>query len=50
MSTPTFAQDLAALMAAWDAVMAAARAEFPNATAEEQYQIAFGCMRQRLGF
>ena len=40
----TFAADIAELMAAWNKIEAAAKAQFPNATAEEVFQIASGAM------
>lgn len=45
----TFAQDLAEMMAAWDKIMTAARAQFPNASEDELFKIASGAMRHALG-
>ena len=45
----TFAKDLQEMMNGWNAIMAAARAQFPNASEEEIYQIAKGAMVQTLG-
>ena len=44
----TAAQDIAELMAAWNKIMAAARAQFQNASEEEIYQITKGAMIRAL--
>ena len=49
MKTTTFAQDIAEMMAAWNKIMTAARAQFPNATEEELFQIAHAAMKHALG-
>ena len=49
MKPATFAQDIAEMMAAWNKIMTAARAQFPNATDEELFQIASAAMRHALG-
>lgn len=36
---PTFANDIAEMMNAWNKIQAAARKQFPNASNEEIYQI-----------
>ena len=45
----TFTQDLKEMMSGWSAIVAAARAQFPNASKEEIYQIAKGAMQHTLG-
>ena len=47
--TTTFAQDLDEMMHGWNTILAAARAQFPNATAEELFEIASGAMKNALG-
>lgn len=48
MNTKTLAQDIAEMMAAWNKIMTAARAQFPNASEEQLYQIAKGAMEYAL--
>jgi len=45
----TFAQDLQEMMAGWNKIVAAARAQFPAASDEEIFQIAKGAMAHTLG-
>lgn len=45
MTTP---EALRALMTAWNTVLAAARAQFPQASEEQLYQIAKGAMNHAL--
>ncbi|UOF80938.1 hypothetical protein [Caudoviricetes sp.] len=45
----TIAQDLKEMMNGWNKIEAAARKQFPNASAEEIYQITSGAMKQALG-
>lgn len=40
--------DLKEMMAAWNTIEAAAKSQFPNATAEEIYQITKGAMNRAL--
>jgi hypothetical protein len=47
-SAPTFAGDLQEMMAVWNKITAAARAQFPKATEEELYQITKGAMNHAL--
>jgi hypothetical protein len=47
-TTTTFAQDIQELMTAWNTIMSTARQQFPKATEEEIYQIAFGAMNHAL--
>lgn len=42
------AQDLKELMAAWNTIAAAAKQQFPGASAEELYQIIKGAMNHAL--
>lgn len=44
----TFAQDLAEMMAAWNKIMAAARAQFPTASEEELFAITKDAMNHSL--
>ena len=44
----SFADDLAQMMRVWNKIMADAKKQFPNASSEELYQIAFGAFRQQL--
>ena len=44
----TFSQDLQEMMNGWNAILAAARAQFPAASEEEIYQIAKGAMAHTL--
>lgn len=48
-TTNGFAADLREMMAAWATIEAAARREFPNASADELYQICRGAMDHALG-
>ena len=44
-----FGRDLAEMMQGWDTIMAEAKRQFPNASEEEQYQIAKGAFTHALG-
>lgn len=46
---PTLASDLAEMMAGWNKIEAAAKAQFPNADKAELYQICKGAMNHALG-
>ena len=46
---PTLASDLAEMMAGWNKIEAAAKAQFPNADKAELYQICKGAMSHALG-
>lgn len=46
---PTLASDIAEMMKGWNEIEATAKAQFPNATSEEIYQIAAGAMNHTLG-
>lgn len=48
-SKTTLAADLAEMMAGWNKIEAAAKAQFPNATKEELYEITKGAMNHALG-
>lgn len=48
MSDTTAAQDFREMMDAWNTIEAAAKREFPDAGAEELYQIAAGAFRAAL--
>ena len=45
----TFAADLAEMMAAWNKIEAAAKAQFPKASAQERYEIALNAMKHAMG-
>ena len=45
----TLASDLAEMMAGWNKIEAAAKAQFPNAGKAELYQICKGAMNHALG-
>lgn len=45
----TSAADLAEMMAAWNKIESAAKAQFPHATPEEVYEITKGAMNHSLG-
>jgi len=47
-TTPTLAQDLATLMAGWNTIEAAAKAQFPKASKDELYNICKGAMNHAL--
>ena len=46
---PTLDPVLAEMMAGWNKIEAAAKAQFPNADKEELYQICKGAMKHALG-
>lgn len=46
----TFAQDMMAMMNAWENIISAAKVQFPNADDEEIFQIASNAMRHTLNF
>lgn len=48
MEQATFAADIKELMAAWDRISDAVRAQFPEADDEQRYQIAKRAMAARL--
>jgi hypothetical protein len=43
-----FAKDLTEMMQVWNLISETAARQFPNASAEELYQIAFGAMNDQL--
>ena len=45
----TIAQDIKEMMEGWNKIMIAAKAQFPQATEEEIYEIAKGAMNHALG-
>jgi hypothetical protein len=47
--TPSISQDLAAIMAGWNKIEAAAKAQFPNASKEELQRICACAMNHALG-
>jgi len=49
MNTTSFASDMAELMAGWNKIEAAAKAQFPKASEEELYQICKGAMAHAIG-
>ena len=49
MNKPTFAQDIAEMMKAWDTIVAAARKEFHGVSEEQIYQISHAAMKATLG-
>lgn len=49
MEQQTTAQVIKTLMDGWDTIMAAAKRQFPDATADELQVIATGAMNQSLG-
>jgi hypothetical protein len=48
-SKSTYATDFAEMMAVWNKIEAAAKAQFPNADKEELYQICSAVFDQALG-
>lgn len=44
-----FAKDLLEMMTAWEKIVSAAAAQFPEATDEERFQIASGAFRKAIG-
>ncbi len=44
----TFAADIAELMADWNKIEAAAKSQFPNASAEELFQITSGAINHAI--
>lgn len=49
MANKTFAQDMATLIAGWNKIEAATRAQFPKASDEEIYQRTKSAMLHALG-